>query len=166
MRYRFDNLELDLDTFELRRDGEVIKRRPIRSWLLTQCKVLPIVRDRSEGHLSQNVKTFAAAAGHIAGGHALGIFAEGDSRGNQWALLKLKAGAAQIALQVADLLREHQSRLKIQVVGLTYTNWEKPFKSSVTLRFAEPITVEPVDMSRRSAVRAARKAMTHSEQQN
>ena len=80
------------------RQGDHIKRRRFLSWFLTQCKVLPIVRDRREGRLSDNIKTFEAAANHIAGGHALGIFAEGDSRGNQWNLLKLKAGAAEIAL--------------------------------------------------------------------
>ncbi len=143
-----------------RREGDRIKPRHLRGWFLRQCKVLPIVRNRSEGHMSENFQTFQTAAAQIAGGHALGIFAEGDSRGNQWGLLKLKSGAAQIALQVADLLRGRGSRLQVQVVGLTYTNWEQPFKSSVTLRFAAPFAVEPVDMDDRVALRSARKEIT------
>ena len=142
------------------REGDEIKPRRFRGWLLSKCHVLPIVRDRSEGHLAQNARTFAAAAERIATGNALGIFAEGDSRGNQWRLLKLKAGAAQIALQVADLLQEGTERLQLQVVGLTYTNWDRPFKSTVTLRLAEPFAVDPVDLRDKSAVRQARKEIT------
>jgi 1-acyl-sn-glycerol-3-phosphate acyltransferase len=142
------------------RVGDEIKKRPFRGWFLRQCKVLPIVRSRAEGHMSDNVKTFEQAARHIANGHALGIFAEGDSRGNQWNLLKLKAGAAQIALQVAEILHRQHDRLNIQVAGLTYTNWDQPFKSSVTLNFATPFAVEPVDLQDRTAVRTARKNIT------
>lgn len=145
--------------FQQRR-GNTIRKRRLRGWFLKQCKVLPIVRDRSEGHMSDNLKTIELAAQHIASGHALGIFAEGDSRGNQWGLLKLKSGAAQIALQVADLLKQFDKRLKIQVVGLTYTNWEQPFKSSVTLRFAQPFVVDPVNMDDRPAVRSGRRMIT------
>jgi hypothetical protein len=110
--------------------------------------------------MSDNIKTFQRAAHLIAKGHALGIFAEGDSRGNQWNLLKLKAGASQIALQVAEILNKQNSRLNIQVAGLTYTNWDQPFKSSVTLNFAEPFVVEPVDLENRAALRLARRAIT------
>jgi 1-acyl-sn-glycerol-3-phosphate acyltransferase len=145
--------------FQTRVDGEIKKRR-VRGWFLRQCKVLPIVRSRAEGHMSDNVKTFEQAARHIANGHALGIFAEGDSRGNQWNLLKLKAGAAQIALQVAEILHRQHDRLNIQVAGLTYTNWDQPFKSSVTLNFAAPFAVEPVDLQDRTALRTARKEIT------
>ena len=142
------------------RSGDQITKRRLRGWFLSQCKVLPIVRDRSEGHLSDNLKTFDRAAEHIAEGYALGTFAEGDSRGNQWKLLKLKAGSAQIALQVADILSRQGKKLKIQVVGLTYTNWDEPFKSTMTVKVAEPFVVESVDMNERLAVKAARKAIT------
>lgn len=142
------------------RKGETIEKRHFRGWLLTQCHVLPIVRDRSEGHLSENVRTFEIAAQRIAEGNALGIFAEGDSRGNQWQLLKLKSGAAQIALQVAQLLAKRNRQLNIQVVGLTYTNWDEPFKSTVTLQVSEPLLIEPVDMETKQAVRTARREIT------
>ena len=143
-----------------RRVGDSIKRRRFRGWFLTQCKVLPLVRDRSEGHLSENMKTIHTAAAHIADRHALGIFAEGDSRRNQWELLKLKAGTAQIALQVAERLKDRDGQLKIQIVGLTYTNWDEPFKSTVTLKFVQSFRVEPVDMTDKLAVKAARKELT------
>lgn len=142
------------------RDGDTIRKKRFISWFLTQCHVLPIVRDRSEGHMADNVRTFETAAKHIANGCALGIFAEGESRGNQWKLLKLKSGTAQIALQVADILKDLRKQVKIQVLGLTYTNWDKPFKSSVTLRLAPPFAVEPVDMKSKQAVRTARRAIT------
>ena len=145
--------------FQTRR-GNQIKKRHLRGWFLRQCKVLPIVRSRAEGHMSDNTRTFRQAAQLIANGHALGIFAEGDSRGNQWNVLKLKTGAAQIALQVAELLQAQQGQLNIQVAGLTYTNWDQPFKSSVTLNFAEPFAVEPIDLGDRAALRAARKDIT------
>ena len=143
-----------------RRVGDVIKRRWFRGWFLTQCQVLPLVRDRKEGHMSDNIKTIQSAAGHIADGHALGIFAEGDSRGNQWKLLKLKSGAAQIALEVAERIKERDRCLKIQIVGITYTNWDEPFKSTVTLKCAEPFRVEPVEMTDKRAVKTARKELT------
>ena len=46
-------------------------------------------------------------------------------------------------------------------MGLTYTNWQEPFKSSVTLRFAQPFAVDPVDTNDRAALRTARKQITH-----
>ncbi len=142
------------------RQGDRIKKRRLRGWLLRQCHVLPIVRTRSEGHMSDNLATFDAAARHIADGDALGIFAEGDSRGNQWNLLKLKVGAAEIALRVAETLRQRNQSVSVQVVGLTYTNWAEPFKSTVTLKFAEPFSVLPVDPTDRAAVRASRREIT------
>jgi 1-acyl-sn-glycerol-3-phosphate acyltransferase len=59
-----------------RRRGDVIRKRRLRGWFMRQCHVLPIVRDRSEGHMSDNFKTFQEAAKRIARGEALGIFAE------------------------------------------------------------------------------------------
>ncbi len=48
------------------RVGDKIKKRHFRGWFLRQCKVLPIVRSRAEGHMSDNVKTFEQSARHIA----------------------------------------------------------------------------------------------------
>ena len=63
-------------------------------------------------------------------------------------------------MRVAGILSKRGARPKIQVVGLTYTNWDRPFKSSVTLRFAPAFAIEPVDMTDKAAVRTARKEIT------
>jgi len=142
------------------RQGDRIKRRRLRGWFMRRCHVLPIIRNRAEGDMKQNLETFQTASARIAEGHALGIFAEGDSRGNQWNLLKLKAGAAEIALRVAEMLKQQNASVSIQVVGITYTDWNRPFKSTVTVKFAEPFEVDAVDDADRAAVRAARRDIT------
>lgn len=111
----------------------------IKGWLLRQLNMIPINRVMDGANQRDNIKILQDTAVLVADGRPLIVFVEGMSNGKR-ILEKLKNGPARIAL-MAEELRKFDSKLKIQVAGITYSDMNDPFKSTVTIQLEEPITV-------------------------
>lgn len=89
-----------------------------------------------------NENMYRAAYSALHNGECLAIAPEGVSRFAANMAQPLKTGPARIALKALDLAKDQEDfQVKIAPVGITYTHREK-FRSSVLLRFSEPIVVD------------------------
>lgn len=111
---------------------------PLVALFLKSMHMLPIYRKSDNADMSKNHDTFAAVCERLHAGKAILIFPEGTSTERR-VLLPLKTGAARIALQAYR--EQPQADICIQPVSITYENIYE-FQSSVTITFAEPITVQ------------------------
>lgn len=105
--------------------------------------LLPLYRkmdNPAESH--KNRLTFDLVVKLLNQGLAVAVFPEGTSLG-QREILPVKTGSARMALQ-AEESKSFQLGLRIQPVGITYTDFDR-FRSSVTLVFGEPLDVASYD---------------------
>lgn len=133
-------------------------RIPVAGWLMRVLEVLPLYRRVDEGEdLSQNQRTFEAAAALLRRGRCIAIFPEGVSH-DEPQLLPLKTGAARISLGAASIGDAGSERgpaasanlkiasgLRVVPVGLYYTS-KTSFRSEALLRFGEPFDVPVVEL--------------------
>ena len=109
--------------------------------ILRWFRLLPVYRrfDSSQD-MEKNTSVFEGVVSRLREGGAVLVFPEGQSSA-QRTLLKIKTGAARMALQgiLSEPLLES---LTVQPVGITYSEFFR-FRSSVTLTFGEPIPVKP-----------------------
>lgn len=114
--------------------------------LLKALHMVPVKRRQDfPAEEPDNSEMFRFSSSALSAGRALLIFPEGMSLGVR-KLQPIKTGAARIALQAEA---EFSLNLKIQAVGLTYTDIQH-FRSSVHAVFGEPIAVST--LYERSAV--------------
>jgi 1-acyl-sn-glycerol-3-phosphate acyltransferase len=115
-------------------------RIPLVGFFVRAFGSIPVHRRQDPGSdVSQNRETFARARRLLATGGVLALFPEGASH-NAPKLLRLKTGAARIALGVAAT-----DGLWIVPASLYYT-WKSRFRSSALLSFGEAIPVAPLPL--------------------
>ena len=120
--------------------GGMFKGR-VQQRVLRWFRLLPVYRrSDSPDQMSKNERAFEAVIERLRMGDAVLVFPEGQSFA-QRTLLKIKTGAARMALQ--GVMKEGSlEHLTVQPVGITYSEFFR-FHSSVTLTFGEPIAVAP-----------------------
>jgi len=113
--------------------------------ILAALGAVPVRRrmDHPDGKLD-NASMFDQLFEVLAGGRAVGIFPEGISH-DASQLAPLKTGAARIAAGVAS--RHPDCKVRIIPVGLNYGR-RRHFRSSVLIRFGEPIELDEATLER------------------
>lgn len=122
-------------------------KMPVIGALARALDTLPVYRQQDAGeNTSRNAETFALARRLLARGGGIAIFPEGVSH-NEPRLLRLKTGAARIALGAAATGEGNANAASLEVkivpVGLYYTA-KGTFRSSALLHFGESLDVPAV----------------------
>lgn len=114
-------------------------RIPLVGFFVRAFESIPVHRRQDPGSdVAQNRETFARARDLLTRGGILALFPEGASHSAP-KLLRLKTGAARIALGVA------KDELWIVPASLYYT-WKTRFRSSALLSFGEAFSVAPAPL--------------------
>jgi 1-acyl-sn-glycerol-3-phosphate acyltransferase len=115
-----------------------LRRNPLLAAVAWIADVVPFYRAQDNARdVAKNVDSFKAIRDRLARGGAVCIFPEGISHSDA-SMRELKTGAARIAL---DFAAAHEG-LRIVPVGLHYDAKQR-FRSSVLVRFGEPLAIPP-----------------------
>ena len=135
-----------------------------RNWLLSGLQFIPVHRRQdSPDKMNENETAFSAVCEKLKDGEAVLIFPEGQSHALR-KVFPVKTGTARIAFQ-AEVESNFSLGLKIQPVGLTYSDFQR-FRSSVTVRRMEPIVVaDYAEEYREDPVRAVKSLSSRIESQ-
>ena len=126
---------------------------PFGAFLLKTFEILPIYRRiDADAKSESNVVTFDNCFELLRRGRCIAIFPEGVSH-DETHLLKIKTGAARIALGAFERVKdegeriklENNSPLKIVPVGLYYSS-KTSFRSEVLIRYGDVFEVAPVEL--------------------
>lgn len=108
--------------------------------LLRSLSMIPLYRKQdAASDMGKNEESFKTVIEALKEGRAILIFPEGTSS-NERRMAPIKSGAARMALQAEDA-NQWNLGVKIQPIGITYGDFDS-FRSSVTLVFGEPLTLE------------------------
>lgn len=141
--------------------ADVVFKTPILGFFMRKLKAVPIRRRQDHGGESvDNQSAFSAFFEVLDQGGALGIFPEGLSHSDSH-MSAFKTGPARIALAAKD--RTPDQPVYIVPCGFYYTNPGR-FRSSVLLRFGEPMGIDSACLARwrtdeRTEVRALTKTL-------
>ncbi len=119
---------------------DVLFKSALLRTMLSGLGAVPVARKADHGDGASNDQAFAALHDVLRAGRAMGIFPEGCSH-DEAHLVRLKTGAARIALGAAAELPEGAPPIRIVPCGLTYVR-RKRFRSRALLQFGPPIVID------------------------
>ncbi len=112
---------------------------PLVSWIFKNANAIPVYRKEDDPSLvTKNEETFDESIKLFEEGKCLILFPEGISI-SPYAILKIKTGAARIALN-AEVKNNFTLNLKIIPVGINYSD-PQSFKSDVYIHYGDPISI-------------------------
>lgn len=110
------------------------------AWIFKNANAIPVYRKEDNPSLiSKNTETFDESIQLFENGKCLILFPEGISISSR-ALLKIKTGAARIALN-AEIGNNFNLNLKIIPLGINYSDPQR-FKSDVYIQYGDPISLK------------------------
>ncbi len=115
-------------------------RMPVLGWILRGMRAVPVFRAQDGADTGRNARTFDAVVDALVAGGAVCIFPEGTSHSVP-RLLKLKTGAARIALLAQEKLDPGRGLLVVPV-GVTYAAKHR-FRSRALAVYGAPIDAAP-----------------------